>query len=191
MRSWQKSLGLVKPCHSLFPSKKQDSGLGASRASASQESPQPRRLPEQSPRSRRSGRGSMGWWWSGGPRCLLALSGGTLGCRRVWRVSRPSWAVVLRHLLVAATAALPRVPEPRAEVVNVITGCTFYTTAGSWTSWVGTALWFKMHHESGLNEEKMFPYWIHYFAWWATPLPFVRIRTSSVWIDLIRTTWSE
>ena len=126
MRSWQKSLGLVKPCHSLFPSKKQDSGLGASRASASQESPQPRRLPEQSPRSRRSGRGSMGWWWSGGPRCLLALSGGTLGCRRVWRVSRPSWAVVLHHLLVAATAALPRVPEPRAEVVNVITGCTFY-----------------------------------------------------------------
>ena len=191
MRSWQKSLGLVKPCHSLFPSKKQDSGLGASRASASQESPQPRRLPEQSPRSRRSGRGSMGWWWSGGPRCSLALSGGTLGCRRVWRVSRPSWAVVLRHLLVAATAALPRVPEPRAEVVNVITGCTFYTTAGSLTSWVGTALWFKMHHESGLNEEKMFPYWIHYFAWWATPLPFVRIRTSSVWIDLIRTTWSE
>lgn len=60
VRNWQSSHGLAKPCHSAFPSKRQDCGLEASSASVSQESPPPRHLPEQSPRSRRSGLGSMG-----------------------------------------------------------------------------------------------------------------------------------
>lgn len=163
VRNWQSSLGLVKPCGSVFPSKKQDSGLGASTASASKESPQPRHLPEQNPRSRRSGRGSMGWWQAGGLCGSLALSGWTLGCWRVWKVRWLSWAFVLHHLLVAVTAGLPRVREPRAEGVNVITGCAIYTTAGSLTSWVCTALCFKCTMSLVLMKK------IIYFAWWATP----------------------
>ena len=140
MRNWQSSLGLVKPCRSVFPSKKQDSGSGASSASASKESPAALALTwaEAEEQDEWPGLHGLVVEWSPVP-----LSGWTLSCWRVWQVEWAEPSYRLHHLFVAVTAGLPGALEPRGWGPYVIAGCTLYTTAGPLTSWGWTALCFQ------------------------------------------------
>lgn len=137
MRNGQSSLGLVKSCHSVFPSKKQDSGSGASSALASKE--QPWHLPEQRPRNSSSGRGSMGWWW--GVRLGRSLAGhSAAGGFGKW----VSWTKLLFTPPVCGSDSwAARSPGARGWGPYVIAGWTLYTTAGTLTSWGWTALCFQ------------------------------------------------